>query len=98
MEHRAADDLHVVVAHAEGPARGLPDHREGFRQEVLQALAPLHALLELGSPGLQGRIVELRDRSLQLVDPIDDGLDSLEIPLVLGAENLGQNAIEHDYS
>ena len=34
-EHPAADDLHVEVRRAEGPARGLADEREGSRDQLV---------------------------------------------------------------
>ena len=36
MQHHAADQLHVEVAHVEHPAAGFADHRESFDQNLIQ--------------------------------------------------------------
>jgi hypothetical protein len=42
VQHHAADQLHVEVAHAEHPLGGLAHGGEGFRQQLLQGLTLLH--------------------------------------------------------
>ena len=39
VEHHAADQLHVEVAHAVDPLAGLADDRKGFGQQRVEALA-----------------------------------------------------------
>ena len=62
VEDHAAQELHVEVAHAHGPHRGLPHHGEGLRQEVVQCLALIRQevvqCLALSEPVLeQGRLL-----------------------------------------
>ena len=58
VEHDAADQLHVEVAHAEGALRCLADHRERLGQEVVERLAaPSVALVLLGP--LHGHLLGL---------------------------------------
>ena len=50
VEHDAADQLDVEVAHAEGPLRSLADHRERLGQQIVEGLAALPlTLLLLGA-------------------------------------------------
>jgi hypothetical protein len=46
VQHHAADQLHVEVAHAEHALAGLAHHGEGFGQQVVERLARGHALAE----------------------------------------------------
>ena len=36
MQHHAADQLHIKMAHAENPLAGFTHHREGFRQDLIE--------------------------------------------------------------
>ena len=49
----AAHELHVEVALAEHPPAGLADDGERLEQEVVEVLAVVEALAELGGLGLQ---------------------------------------------
>ena len=81
MEDHAAQQLHVEVAHAHSPDGGLPDHGEGFGQDVVQGLALCEPVLkELGlSPQLlvgHGLV-----SGLQGVDLRHDGPHLLQLAL-----------------
>ena len=47
MEHHAADQLHVEVAHPDERLAGLAHQREALVQQVVEALAVAGALAEL---------------------------------------------------
>jgi hypothetical protein len=46
VQHHAADQLHVVMAHAEHAARGFAADGEGFGQDLVERFAVGDALLE----------------------------------------------------
>jgi hypothetical protein len=52
VQHHAADQLHVEVAHAQYPPGGLTDRGECFGQQVIQQSTVREALAELSGPGL----------------------------------------------
>ncbi len=95
VEHHAADQLHVEVPHAHGAPRRLATDRERLGQDVVERLAALDALLELVGLRAKARLVERGHRSLELVDRVDDGRHALDVALVLGAEDLLQQRIDH---
>ena len=71
VEDHASDQLNIVVAHAEHPARGLAAHGEGLGQHLLEGFALLVALLEfvgLGRQLLVGEGLHLRLQGIDLVD------------------------------
>ena len=55
VQDHAADDLHVVVPHAEEPAARLAAGGEGFDQEVVERLARVQPPAELGGLRLRAR-------------------------------------------
>ena len=89
VEHHAAHQLDVVVAHAQDAAAGLAADGKGLDQQVVEGLARGQPLAELGRllPQLGvGHGLVLR---LQGVDGVDGGLELFEIPGVAGAEQAG---------
>ena len=52
VQHHAADQLHVEVAHAEHTAGCFAADGEGFDQDVVQSLSVGQALFEFGCFGL----------------------------------------------
>ncbi len=95
MQHHAADQLHVVMAHAEHAPRGFAHHRECFRQQGIQRLALLDAALELRGLALQLGVAELLHVRLKRIDLLLDLLVALEQAFVTTAEQAGQDLIEH---
>ncbi len=94
VEGQAADELHVEVPHVEDAAACLARHREGFGQEVVQGLPLGQPLLELPGLGRELRVGERPQRRLQLADPLNDGADALQLPLVLGPDDLCEDGID----
>ena len=80
VQHDAAHQLDPVGPQAQDPVGGLPHGGEGLRQDVVQRLAVLQALLELGGLGLElgvGQGLVLVGHGLDL---IHDGINGLQLP------------------
>ena len=88
VEHHAADELDVEMAHAERAPGRLAHHREGLGEQVVEPAPALQALAELRGLGLQRGIVEPLDLGLEGVDPVDGAAHPTQHPLVAAAENL----------
>ena len=95
VQHHAAHELHVEVAHAHGPARGLPAHRERLLEEVVHLGAVGEAFPELVGLGTQGRVSQRLQGGLERVDGVDGGAHALGIALVLRAEDRAEEATDH---
>ena len=95
VQHHAADELHVEVPHVQHPAAGLADHGEGLGQHLVQARAPGHARLVLGSLAPQVGVRERRDRGLEPVDLGHVGLQTLQFPGVLRADDFREQFVDH---
>ena len=76
MQHHAADQLHVVVAHAQRALAGLAAERERLVQQVVERLAVARALAQ--RVGLLADLVILEQLHLGL-----DRVDALDALLVL---------------
>ena len=90
VQHDAADELHVEVPHAEHAPSGLAHHREGVDQQVVEGGSLVAPGAQLRRLVTESVVRERADIVLPLPDRGDQGLNSLEIPLILGAEDLGQ--------
>jgi len=95
VQHHAADQLHVVVAHAQHAAAGLAADREGFGQDLVEGFPAGDALLELRRLRLQLLVGQLLQLRLQRVDLVDDALQLLEQTLVATAEDTGKQFVDH---
>ena len=98
VQDHAADQLDVVVAHAEDPARRLADDREGRDEEVVEALAAGELASELLGLAAQRLVGERPDSGLEGVDRGDHRLQALDVALVFVAENLRDDLIQHAVS
>jgi len=111
VQHNAADELHVEVAHAEGAFGGLPHHGEGLGQELVERgllgcphfrglLDAFGALLDELPEGVGLRpepgVGERGNFRFEPVDRIDAPLDALQVALVLGAEDLLEDRSYHE--
>jgi len=81
------------VAHVEHAPARLAHYGERLGEEVVEGLALLQPLLELGRPGPERVVGEGDDRALEGVDPLDDRADRLQLPLVLRPDDLGEDGI-----
>jgi hypothetical protein len=95
VQHHAADQLHVVVAHAEHPPGCLATDREGFRQQVVEGGAARDALAELVGLGLQRAVVQPLQLRFQGIDLRDVLVELAEQAIVAAAEDAGKQAVEH---
>ena len=65
VQHHAADQLNVEMAHVEDAAAGFADHREGFDQKVVERCALGDSLFEFNSFSGQVDVGELAKLRLQ---------------------------------
>jgi hypothetical protein len=96
VEGEAADELHVEVPHVQDAAAGLAHHREGLGQQVVERRALGHPLPEGGGLAPQIVVRQRQERRLLLVDALDERTDGLELALVLGPDDLGEDGVQHD--
>ena len=89
VQDHAADELHIVMPHAEGALGRLPYDGERLRQDVVEGLAVCQALTEPRRQIGQLGIGKPRHLRLELVDLTDQGLDFLQVPLILAAHDFG---------
>ena len=95
VQHHAADELDVVVPHVEHAAAGLPHHGEGLGQQLVERLAAPQALAERGRLSPQLRVAEGFDRRFEAVDAVDERPQTLQLTIVLGANDLGEKLTKH---
>ncbi len=94
VEDDAPDELDVEVAHVEHAPASLAHDREGLGKKGVQALALLQPALELGRAGGEGGVAQAEEGRFQLPDPLHQGPDGLELSLVLGADDLGEDRVQ----
>jgi hypothetical protein len=68
VQHHAADQLHVEMAHAQHALASFADHRKGFRQQVVERFAIGVALTEFIRLGLQLLVAKALQRRLKRID------------------------------
>ena len=103
MQNDAADELDVVVTHAQRPPCRFADHGKRFRKQLVECLLQLPFVIEHGVQPLaelvrlcrEGRIVQHLDIRFERVDGLDDRTQAPEFALVLGAKDLCQCIGDH---
>ncbi len=95
VQHDAAHQLHVEGAQAEGAAGGLAGGGEGARQDLVEGGALRQLLLELEGDGAQPLVALLLHLRLDGVDGRDDGQHGFDVAVALGAEDLGEDLMDH---
>jgi hypothetical protein len=95
VQHHAADELDVEMAHAHRAPRCLPSHRERFGEQVVEGDPGLGAVPELVRLGPKRSVVESLHGRLERVHGLHHGEQPLDVALVLGAEDLLQERVEH---
>ncbi len=88
MENHAADQLHIEMAHVQLAAGHFTTDREGLRQDVVQGLPGLKALLELLGLVREGLIGERSQAGFQAIDPLHNRAECLDFTIVFAAEDL----------
>ena len=92
VQRHAAHQLDVEGALAEHPPGGLPDHREGLDQEVVEGLALVEALPELDRLVAEGVVVEALHLLFERVDERDQLGQAPDLLAFAGPQDLGQHA------
>ena len=87
------DKLDVKVTHVEDAAGHLADGREGLVKDVVECRPARDPLLELSSPGGKGRVRKLLQVGFERIDLNHEGLESLELPLILGPDDLADHGL-----
>ena len=95
VQHHAADQLDVEVAHVEDAPAGFADYREGFDQQVVEGGALGEFFLEFDGLGGEIDVGECLELRFEVVDGGDDRPHGLDFALVLGAKNFGQYCVNH---
>ena len=70
MQDDAADELHVIVAQADGADRSFAHESERLRQDVFHARAAAQLRFEIGGGGFHLLRAELLHPRLKRVDPV----------------------------
>ena len=96
VQHHAADELHVVVPHVEHAAAGLAHHGEGLGQQLVERLAAGRRAARSAAVSVaQLGVGEAAHRGLELADVHDERAQPLQLAIVLGAEDLGEEVTDH---
>ncbi len=96
VQHNAAQHLHGEVPHPQHAVGGFPADGERVGQDALQRLAVRKALPERGGLGLQLFVGHRLVFAFQFKNGVADGLDALELPPAVAAEQFFQNRV-HDF-
>ena len=88
VERGGAHDLHVEGPHAEHALARLADGGEGLRHDVVEGLAGVEALLELGGHAAELVVAHLDEVVLDGVDRLDDGFELSQDLALADAEQL----------
>ena len=96
VQHDAADELHVEVAHVEHAPACLAHDGKGLGQQLVQRLPGGDALPQLDGLESQLLIGEPEQRGLDSVDLLNQGRDALQLALVLCADDLGENRVQQE--
>src|SRR6185312_1121076 len=92
MQHDAADELHVEVAHPNRAAASLAHHREGVGQNIVQCRAVGQLLLEVGGPLAELFIGQCLHLIFEGIDLIHNRPKRLQFFFIGVTEHLGDEA------
>src|SRR5262245_20160386 len=96
MEHHPAHELDVEVAHAQAAAPDLAHHCEDLGEDLVELGPVLELLPELVGARAEGLVRPAPDLGLEGIDRGDARTHPLDVTLVLGAEDLAEDQIDHD--
>ena len=94
VEHHAADQLHVVVPHAEKATPPFAADGEGLHEEVVECLAGRQPPPEVRRLAAEFRVAHRLVRRLQGVDRLDLGFHPTEVTGVGRAEQAGEESLQ----
>ena len=95
MEYDATYELGVEMAHVEDSSRRFPDRGEGLGQNGIEFFAARQPLLELRRHLLQLVVRQRAHPLFQGTGLADQGLNALQLPFVLGADDFLQDILDH---
>ena len=95
VQHHAADQLHVVVPHVQHPLAGLAHEGKRLRQQIVERLALLGAGAIGGRGGAQAVVRQRAHGGFEFTDAHHKRQEPLEVAVVLGAEDLGEEVTDH---
>ncbi len=95
VQHHAADQLHIEMAHAESSFRRLAHDRKCLRQEVIEGFTGGQTLLELSCFRLEVIVGECLELYLEAVNLVNLRLHPLQVAFILAANNLLNNISNH---
>ena len=95
MQHHAADQLHVEMAHVQHPLACLAHHGKGFGQQRIEGFPLRHARPELVGLGTQRLVGQRADSRLQRIDLADNRRILLDQPIIAAAKNFFEKAGNH---
>jgi len=95
MQHHAADQLHVEMAHAEHAPRRFPHRGESGHQKIVQRLAGGELGAELDRPGAQLLVAEGGHFRLQGIDGLNGGAIAFDPAVVRRTEELPGKSAKH---
>ena len=96
VQDGAAEELHIEMAHSERAARRLPTHRERLRHQVVERLALSGAFAQFPGSAGERRILDFAQLGFERADLRHERAESLQLPLGLLADDLGEDVLEHD--
>ncbi len=95
MQSNTANDLDIIMTHAENPTRHLTRRRKRFGQEAIKGLAVCYPLLKFSSLGGEGRVVEFGEGGLKGFDLVHKWLDAAKLTFVFGSKNPLDQVTQH---
>ncbi len=98
VKHRAADQLHVEVAHVQHALAGLADDGERLDEQVVEGFALSNPRAEFRGLPAELLVGERLNRRLERADFGDERAQTLQFTFVLGADDFGEKGIEHLHS
>ena len=97
VQRRAAHELHVEVTQAQRALGGLAHGGEGFRHQLVEGLAIVETLLELGGLALELLVIERCNLVFQRIGCLSDKLKLLDLSAFAHSQSF-VNDIYHNHS
>ena len=95
VQHDAADELDVEMAHVEHAPAGLANDGEGLGQQVLERRAVREPLPELGGPGAELLVGKPLNLGFFGVDLGHERTNPLQLAIVRGADDFGEESVDN---
>jgi hypothetical protein len=96
VQGNTADELHIVVTHADRAHADFAHRRKDLRQQVVERRAVVDLFSEFRRLGFQLRVRELFQLWLEGAHLLNDGLHLFDLALVFGANDFLEDVLEHE--